>query len=155
MLTRFRIEVEEQTVAECVEALAKYEHALCSLEADRWRDQWPVELVANEILDGETVVGHQFPHEKDIINEQYPVDCDWDMEMSDRQFYTEELGAEVTEELIEYDASIPGYKGRRVVRLTRVDMRNDTFLAIKPYVGWQISAVGAAIDTSQNSGTNP
>ncbi len=31
----------------------------------------------------------------------------------------------VTDEVIEYDASIPGYKGRRVVQFRRVDTRSD------------------------------
>lgn len=35
------------------------------------------------------------------------------------------LGREVTDEVIEYDPSIPGYKGRRVVKYMRVDTRSE------------------------------
>jgi hypothetical protein len=35
------------------------------------------------------------------------------------------LGRDVTDEVIEYDASLPGYKGRRVVCFKRLDTRSE------------------------------
>lgn len=43
--------------------------------------------------------------------------CDW----KDIDGLRELLGREVTDEVIEYDASLPGYKGRRVVQFTRLN----------------------------------
>lgn len=34
-----------------------------------------------------------------------------------------ELGRQVTDEVIEFDPSLPGYKGRRIVKFTRLDTR--------------------------------
>ncbi len=42
-------------------------------------------------------------------------------------YVRQQLGREVTDEVIEYDASLPGYKGRRVVQFKRLDTRSDAF----------------------------
>lgn len=44
---------------------------------------------------------------------------DWDANPS--RGFPRELGREITDEVIEYDPSYPGYKGRRVVQYRRVD----------------------------------
>lgn len=138
MLTRFRIEVEEKTVAECVEALEKYQHAIHAIEADRFHDQWPITLEAEVGLGGE----EPSPIKIEAAENEYPTACSWEMPMEDRHFYMEELGAEVTEEVIQYDPTIPAYKGRRVVKLSRVDTRNEIFVAIKPYFDFQMTGLG-------------
>lgn len=114
MLKRFRIEVEELTIAETVDALARYEHALVAAEAQRFSAQWPVTLSSEE----------------GVIDEPYTYSV-WDMEMGAREYFIDELGVKISEELIEYDESLPGYKGRRVIRLERVDMRNPDFIPLK------------------------
>lgn len=48
---------------------------------------------------------------------------DWPIEPRERCYHSETLGREVTDEVIEYDPGYPGYKGRRVVRLKRLDTR--------------------------------
>jgi len=97
MLTRFRIEVEEQTADECVSALANYEQALVDDELRRYA-----------LLDA-------------------------DMANSDDELYlraaAELLGREVTEEVISFDETIPGYRGRRVVHFRRVDGRESAVAA--------------------------
>jgi hypothetical protein len=123
MLTRFRIEVEEQTVAEAVEALTKYEHALQCAEAGRYDAQWPVELTFDP---GE-------PLEAAPSKEAFT--C-WDKPLAEREWFNEELGREVTDEVIEFDPELPGYRGRRVVRLVRLDTRRDDVHFIKPTVGY-------------------
>lgn len=54
---------------------------------------------------------------------QYVDGGDWhDSETTD---YGDKLGREVTDEVLEYDPSIPGYKGRRVVQFRRLDTRSS------------------------------
>jgi hypothetical protein len=98
MLTRVRIEVEESTPEQCVLTLAKYEHAIQREEARRWG----FELLANGA----------------------PKFHAWEDELVHRDFYNEQLGRELMEEVIEYDDGLPGYRARRVVRYTRLDTRN-------------------------------
>jgi len=113
MLTRVRIEVEEGTAEECVKALWKYEHAIQQQEARRYRDIWPVSGSSEHVNTPE---------------EEYPTpDHDWTDDMAIRDFYNAQLGREVSKEVIEYDASLPGYRGRRVVRFVRTDMRERGF----------------------------
>lgn len=87
MLTRIRIEVEEDTPEQCVRALWKYELALQQEEALRWD-----------------------------LQEGIPTPAGYD--------FGGDLGRELTEEVIEYDESVPAYKARRVVRYTRLDTRD-------------------------------
>lgn len=99
MLTRFRIEVEgADSAAACEEQLAKYEHSLQVAEAERYG-----------IAYGNVPTRYE----------------PWETPAVKRDFYNEQLGREVTDEVIEYDPSLPGYKGRRVVRFKRVDTRWD------------------------------
>jgi hypothetical protein len=103
MLTRFRIEVEgADSAAACEEELAKYEHALQVAEAQRYG-------IGYEREDG-TIRDARF--------------SDWANGAVVRDFYNTQLGREVTDEVIEYDASLPGYRGRRVVRFKRIDTRS-------------------------------
>lgn len=98
MLTRFRIEVQgADSAAACEEELAKYEHALQVTEADRY---------------GITDADGKFRT--------------WGARAEERHFYNPDLGREVTDEVIEYDVGLPGYRGRRVVQLRRTDTRHAT-----------------------------
>jgi hypothetical protein len=106
MLKKLRIEVEESTAEECVEALSRYEHAIQQQEAKRFQYLWP------PWADYDAVPIEDMP---------------WKIGSAARQFYDEELGREVKEEVIEYDATAPGYKGRRVVEFTRVDTRHPVY----------------------------
>lgn len=99
MLTRIRIEVsDEASTAAVSNELDRYERALMASEAVRHGRKLPQS--AHEVLDR-------------------TCDLQPDTELNDF------LGREVTDEVIEYDASIPGYKGRRVVQFRRVDTRRD------------------------------
>ena len=144
MLKRFRIEVEEQSIAETVEALSKYEHALQCAEAGRYDAQWPVELVS----------GPGEPLEAGPSKEAFTY---WDKPRDEREWFDEELGREVTDEVVELIE--PGlYKGRRVVQFTRIDTRRDDIQFIKPQVGYfefDISGPNVTTTPTQNSGTNP
>src|SRR5687767_2931245 len=102
MLTRFRIEVEEETADEAVAALSKYERLLHLTEMGRY-DAWTVKVAPEEVYEG---LRWDNPHD------------------GEADFYNELLGRELREEVIEYDETIPGYRGRRVVALTRVDTRS-------------------------------
>jgi hypothetical protein len=143
MLTRFRIEVEEKTIAETIVALTKYEHALVATEAQRYWAQWP----------------HMYevrgPDREAAELDERSTFTKWDLETGDRDFFIEELGLEITEEVIELLE--PGlYKGRRVVRLMRIDTRSDSFVSLKeagPSSYFDISVSG--LDPPPNSGTNP
>jgi len=127
MLTRVRIEVEEATAEGCVEALAKYEHAVQQQEARRYRHGWPISATLDTRPGGESHVN--------TPEDEYPTpDHDWDDPLAERDFYNSELTREITEEVIEYDDSLPGYRGRRVVVFTRLDTRTQ-FYAIKSSVG--------------------
>lgn len=136
MLTRFRIEVQEKTVAETVDALARYEHAILTIEAQRYEHQWP-KMVTVE------------PSKADVAEDDHNYETGWYMKMPERNFFIEELGVEVTDEVIEFDKTIPGYRGRRVVQLVRIDTRDEYFL---PLTGTEQIAT---FTTSPNSGTNP
>lgn len=116
MLTKVRIEVEEQTVGETVDALARYEHAIVTAEAQRYIDQWPTWYEVDPEAGGE-------PKEVDPRN----VQSFWEMPAEDRDYFREELGAELLEQVIEYDQSIPAWKGRVVYAYRRVDMRSNHF----------------------------
>ena len=54
------------------------------------------------------------------------------MPFEEREFFEMELGSELIEEVIEYDKTLPGWKGRRVVEYRRLDMRDDHFQPIEP-----------------------
>jgi hypothetical protein len=41
------------------------------------------------------------------------------------RYRADHLGREVTDEVIEFDPGLPGYKGRRVVQFRRIDTRSD------------------------------
>lgn len=114
MLTRVRIEVEEETAEACVEALWKYEHAIVQQEVRRYRRRWPIHISS----EGPAIT------EED----EYPTpDQSWHDPVESRHWFNAELGREVTEEVIEYDGSVPGYRGRRVIRFARLDTRS-TFI---------------------------
>ena len=118
MLTKVRIEVEEQTVGEVVDALSKYEHAIQCAEAQRYEAQWPAEFTADPLKPGESVrVGPSYF-------------SNWRTPMEERDFFNFELGAELVEEVIEYDSGIPAWKGRRVVAYKRLDSRSEVFAPI-------------------------
>ena len=120
MLTRVRIEVEEETAEACVESMAKYEHAIQQQEARRYRRWWPISATLDTRPGGESHVN--------TPEDGYPTpDHDWDDPLAERDFYNEQLSREITEEVIEYDSSLPGYKGRRVVVFTRIDTRSSIF----------------------------
>ncbi len=104
MLTRIRIEVEgEDSAAAAEEALTKYEHSIQVAEYER-----------RYVAAGREIKGtHALPV--------------WNTPVVNRDFYNERLGREVTDEVIEYDPSLPGYKGRRVVQYRRIDTRSRTF----------------------------
>lgn len=122
MLRRFRIEVEEETAEQCVAALWKYEHALVLQEVRRYRDLWPITLMAASQPQSSD---EPIEHIEADVEEEYPTpDQPWDTSRDGRHWYNDQLGREVTEEVIEYDESIPGYRGRRVVAFVRVDMRS-------------------------------
>jgi len=142
MLTRFRIEVEEQTIAETVEALAKYEHALVATEAQRYWEQWP----------------HWYeqrgPDREPTELDDRSTFTKWDMPMEQRDFFIEELGVEVTDEVIEMVE--PGlYKGRRVVQLVRIDGRSSSFIKLDSPSEWKLNTnvPGVQIGTA-NSGSS-
>jgi hypothetical protein len=96
MLKRVRIEVEAGSPDEAVCDLTKYEHALQAAEAERYGLG--------------RVAGDTFRN--------------WGISVGQREFYNEELGREITEEVIEYDAGGPSYLGRRVVQYRRIDNRD-------------------------------
>jgi len=123
MLKRIRIEVEEATAEECVAALMKYEHAIQQQEARRYRHLWPLAIAeVNPITDGDQVVGHHFKETDEGV--EYPTpDQPWDDGYDERGWFNDHFGREVTEEVIKYDESLPGYVGRRVVQFKRIDMR--------------------------------
>lgn len=123
MLTKFRIEVEEETAEACVEALWKYEYEIQRAEAKRYHDLWPVEGGVRENPDGS--------HES-WVEDNYPKDHPWSDGVVPRSYFNDELGRDLIEEVIEYDESIPGYRGRRVVRFDRVDTRSRKFAPIRP-----------------------
>ena len=141
MLTRFRIEVEELTVAETLEALSKYEDALLVTEAERYWDQWPRDFGVD--LEGNFV-------QQD--GEVRPAHTPWQSK-ADREDYRLELGARRTEEVISWDEGAGRYKGRRVVVVERIDLRDDTFVELKPS-GFTIEMSGSGV-VGANSGTNP
>lgn len=137
MLTRFRIEVEGADSAAATEAeLSKYEHALQVAEAERYGIRWgdrkhhtcedPVAVraaLAEAAPDASpthlaTVVRHL------LEGEGLPVTIPWGHAPVERDFFNEHLGREVTDEVIEYDPELPGYKGRRVVHFKRIDTRH-------------------------------
>lgn len=100
MLTRIRIEVSDEDSAAATEAaLTKYEEALHQVEGRRFG----------------------LPLSYEVL------DLDWEKPTGERVGnFNEELGREVTDEVIEYDASLPGYKGRRVVQFRRLDTRSGS-----------------------------
>ena len=126
MLTRVRIEVEEESAEACVEALWKYEHAIQIAEARRYVHLWPVTVTASRSSDPEPE-----PVDAEV---QYGIrEHPWEDSVVPRSFFNSELGRELVEEVIEFDEGLPGYRARRVVRFTRVDMRRSTFtLSIRP-----------------------
>jgi len=100
MLSRIRIEVtDEDSAAATEEALTKYEYAAQAIEADR-HGLFGAGLAP-------PAAGTHWGGESELAMQQL----------------AEKLGREVTDEVIEYDASIPGYKGRRVVCFRRIDTR--------------------------------
>lgn len=106
MLTRIRIEVEEDSPEACVETLSKYEHAIQQQEAKRYQYLWPSDLDGHPAIE----------------------DNAWKIGVAARHFYNEELGREIAEEVIEFDAKRDGgYRGRRVVTFTRVDTRHPIY----------------------------
>lgn len=138
MLTRFRIEVEgADSAAMCENELRKYEHAIQVAEAERYGLKWG-DRKAHHAEDpmrvraalAESAAEAHPKHLATVVrgllvDEGEPVTYPWGHAPVDRDFYNEQLGREVTYEVIEYDASLPGYKGRRVVQFRRVDTRRD------------------------------
>lgn len=106
LLTRIRIEVsDEASTAAVTNELDRYERAVMASEAMRHGRKLPQS--AHEVLDRTC--------------ELRP-----DPDLADF------LGREVTDEVIEYDASLPGHKGRRVVRFKRLDTRGEAEAPPKP-----------------------
>lgn len=104
MLKRFRIEVEEVDATTCVESLNRYEGVLHMVECCRY---------------GLLYAGGEMC---EPANEPFTVP-QWVDGESRSTFSSDKVGREVTDEVIEFDASLPGYKARRVVQFTRVDTR--------------------------------
>lgn len=125
MLTRFRIEVQEETAEKCVEALMKYEHALHQQEVRRYRGWWPITL---EGRSGNSGTSGHLPEPRSDEDEYPTPEHPWSDGVVPRSFYNERLGREITEEVIEFDSSGPFYRGRRVVAFDRIDTRSSTFL---------------------------
>ena len=134
MLTRVRIEVEEDTAEACVEALSKYEHAIQLQEVRRYRDTWPITVTAQSVHRPPYPGEYADPQPTAVLEpitgaSEYPTpDQTWEAPLNVRTFFNDELGREITEEVIEFDASLPGYRGRRVVAYKRLDTRSLTFL---------------------------
>lgn len=105
MLKKIRIEVEEDSAEACVETLSKYEHAIQQQEAKRYQYLWP----CNE---------EGLPPIEDLP---------WKIGVAARLFYNGELGREIKEEVIEFDPTLPGYKGRRIVEYVRIDTRHPVY----------------------------
>lgn len=131
MLTRVRIEVQEDTAEACVEALSKYEHAIQQQEARRYRDEWPVTVtVGDKIPATKDQPAYVATEESDPADEYPTPDQPWEDGLDHRGFFNDHFGREITEEVIEFDATIPGYNGRRVIAFNRVDTRSFTFLRV-------------------------
>lgn len=91
MLTRIRIEVEGcDSAQQVVDDLDKYEHSIQVTEAQRVR----VAYDGKETLHADG----------------------WEVPTVKRDFFNEQLGREITDEVIEKDKERAGYKGRRVVQ---------------------------------------
>lgn len=105
MLRKVRIEVEEDTPEACVEALSKYEHAIQQQEAKRYQYLWPADPDGHPAIE----------------------DNAWRIGVAARHFYNQELGREIKEEVIEFDPSLPGYRGRRIVEFVRLDTRHPIY----------------------------
>ena len=105
MLKKIRIEVEEDSAEACVETLSKYEHAIQQQEAKRYQYLWP------------------------CTEEGLPPieDLPWKIGVAARGYYNGELGREIKEEVIEFDPTLPGYRGRRIVEYVRVDTRHPIY----------------------------
>jgi hypothetical protein len=125
MLKSIRIEVEEETADRCVESLWKYEHGIQVIEAQRWCQAWPIMLSSEGSPESpEEQYGIRLhPWEDDVMGRG---EDPWP-----RSFFNEQLGRELVEEVIEYDESIPAFRGRRVVRYTRIDTRSLKFVPLK------------------------
>ena len=112
MLKRVRIEVEgEESAAATEMALTKYEHALQVVECQRFDVGGMTE----------TVHAHNHPEPIRTFRTDRPVFKGWND--TGRDYADFELGRQVTDEVIEFDPSLPGYKGRRIVKFTRLDTR--------------------------------
>lgn len=110
MLARFRIEVEgAESASQCEEELNKYEHALQVAEAQRYGIGYEATETVTEGRSSGSVKSASFEP--------------WSATTAERDFYNEQLGRKVTDEVIEYDSTMPGYRGRRVVHFKRVDTR--------------------------------
>ena len=117
MLTRIRIEVSGEDSARATEeALAKYEHVIHVAEASRHGLLRKGSARGEEAL---AVEEGQSVYEANLLQ----LYAGWGVPVNERGFYGGELGREVTDEVIEYDPDLPGYKGRRVVQFRRVDTR--------------------------------
>lgn len=151
MLTRVRIEVEESTAERCVEALWKYEHAIVQQEVRRFRDIWPITVTMSEPRSSEEPM--QEIECVEVTEAEYPTpDQPWSDSVEKRHWFNNELGREVTEEVIEYDESLPGYRGRRVVRFVRLDLRDRSFhVLIEPTIGFQVTGTGMVHDLNSGS----
>jgi hypothetical protein len=133
MLTRIRIEVEgEDSAAATEQALTKYEHAIQVAEAQRYR-QVRKGRCLGEGSAGEAVDYKEAAQVPDELAQLAPV---WSIPVLERGFYADKLGRKVTDEVIEYDPGIPGYKGRRVVQFRRIDTRKSAASAVTPR-SWQ------------------
>jgi hypothetical protein len=152
MLTRVRIEVEEDTAEACVEALWKYELALQQQEVRRYRDLWPVTLTDEP--ERKASRGEALPEIANATEAEYPTpDEPWSVSVEDRTGYDELLGREIHEEVIEYDATLPGYRGRRVVAYDRVDTRKE-YALIEP--SWTMANLisSASANSGNATGSN-
>ena len=119
MLKSIRIEVEEETAEACVAALWKYEHGIQVVEAQRYCYGWPIQISSSD-------------SPPDSPEDQYGIRLHpWKDGNNPRSFFNEQLGRELVEEVIEYDDGIPGYRGRRVVKYVRVDMRDLRFVPLE------------------------
>ena len=101
MLKRIRLEVEGESAAGVLAELDKYEHALQAAEAERFG----------------------LGRDHDDSGRPYERFEGWGVSVHERNYFNEQLGREVTDEVISFDPDGPNWAGRRVAVYRRLDLR--------------------------------
>lgn len=112
MLKRIRIEVEGESAAGVLAELDKYEHALQAAEAERF--------------------GLGLDH--DPTDRPYERFENWGVSVHERHYFNEQLGREVTDEVIAFEPDGPNWVGRRVAVYRRLDLRALSSVVPEPRV---------------------